>query len=308
MRSTSFSHDVLLYRGPGDLTRQAEPLVASARASGAAVLAAVPRCHADNVAILLGADTSDSVCETDGIARNPARLLELVDDALDSAQRSERPLVVLAEVVWPERTSAELDECWVHEVLVDAAYSRHDELRLVCAYDADALDPTTLDHACTHHSMVYRDGAPISNAGYRPQPVDRVLVHPLAPVPPGARRIRIGLEDLPDLRDDVRALARSYGVSERRIDDLVLATNELASNTVQHGGGDGQVEIWVRDGSIWCEVVDSGHLDDPFVGRRRPKSTDIGGRGVWIAHQVCDLVQVRSGPDGTRVRIRMAIT
>ena len=150
--------------------------------------------------------------------------------------------------------------------------------------------------------------SPISNAGYRPQPVGNVLVHPLAPVPPGARRIRVDLADLPDLRDDVRALARSYGVSERRIDDLVLATNELASNTVRHGGGDGRVEIWVRDGSIWCEVADSGRLDDPFVGRRRPKSTDIGGRGVWIAHQVCDLVQVRSGPDGTRVRIRMAIT
>jgi hypothetical protein len=27
-----------------------------------------------------------------------------------------------------------------------------------------------------------------------------------------------------------------------------------------------------------------------------------GGRGVWLAHQLCDLVQLRTAPSGTAVR------
>ena len=30
-----------------------------------------------------------------------------------------------------------------------------------------------------------------------------------------------------------------------------------------------------------------------------------GGRGVWMANQLCDLVQVRSSDDGTVVRLHM---
>jgi len=307
MRGASFHHDVLLYGGPGDLARQAAPLIAAARAAGAAFVAAVPRAHVDDVASLLGDDTSDTVTETDGIARNPGRLLEVWADALDGARRSGRPLVGIAEVVWPERTDAELEECWISEVLIEAAFAEGDDLHLVCAYDVATLDPATLDRACAHHATMFHEGTPWENDHYRPELPAAVLSHPLAPVPPGARRINVRLDDLPELREDVRALARSYGVSERRVDDLVLATNELASNTVRHGGSDGVVEIWIRDGSIWCEVNDSGRIDDPYVGRRRPATHDTGGRGVWIAHQVCDLVQVRSSSNGTRIRIRMAI-
>lgn len=307
MRSTSFHHDVLLYGGPGDLARQAAPLIHAARATGAAVVAAVPRASIDDVASLLGGDTSDTITETDGIARNPGRLLEVWSDALDDARRSGRPLVGLAEVVWPDRTDAELEECWIHEVLLGSAFDPGDDMRLVCAYDTSALEPATVDHACAHHASLVHDGIETPNHSYQPSAAASVLDRPLTAVPPGARRIHIRLDDLPDLRDDIRALARSYGVSERRVDDLVLATNELASNTVRHGGGDGTVELWVRDGSIWCQVSDSGHLDDPFVGRRRPATHDIGGRGVWIAHQVCDLVQVRSNGNGTRVRVRFAL-
>lgn len=308
MHSTSFHHDVLLYGGPGDLARQAAPLIAAARASGAAVLAAVPRAHLDDVATLLGDDSFDTITETDGIGRNPGRLLEIWADALDGARRSGRPLVGLAEVVWPDRTADELEECWIHEVLVGSAFTDGGDMRLVCAYDTSTLASATLDDACAHHPTVLHEGTPRANDNYRPTTPVSVLQRRMAPVPPGARRIKVNLECLPELRDDIRALARSYGISERRVDDLVLATNELASNTIRHGGGDGIVELWARHGSLWCEVSDSGHLADPFVGRLRPSADDIGGRGVWIAHQVCDLVQVRSDADGTRVRIRMSIS
>jgi hypothetical protein len=34
---------------------------------------------------------------------------------------------------------------------------------------------------------------------------------------------------------------------------------------------------------------------------------EIGGHGLWIANQVCDLVQLRSFADGCAVRIHMRL-
>jgi hypothetical protein len=44
-----------------------------------------------------------------------------------------------------------------------------------------------------------------------------------------------------------------------------------------------------------------------MVGRQRPLPEQVCGRGLWIANQLCDLVQIRSGDLGTQVRLRMAI-
>ena len=55
-----------------------------------------------------------------------------------------------------------------------------------------------------------------------------------------------------------------------------------------------------------CEVRDRGRLDQPLAGRasaraRRP----VGGWGLWLANQLCDLVQLRTLPDGNVVRLHL---
>ena len=54
------------------------------------------------------------------------------------------------------------------------------------------------------------------------------------------------------------------------------------------------------------EVEDGGTITDPLAGRRRPAPGSTSGFGLWLAHQVCDLVQVRSTADGTLVRLRVS--
>ncbi len=61
---------------------------------------------------------------------------------------------------------------------------------------------------------------------------------------------------------------------------------------------------WIDDDTIVCQVRDAGRFDDPFVGRRAPTGVGYSGRGLWIANQVCDLVQIRDVPDGSIVRLR----
>ena len=47
--------------------------------------------------------------------------------------------------------------------------------------------------------------------------------------------------------------------------------------------------------------------DPSRLGRHRPDPTEEGGRGLWIANQLCDDVDIASGAEGTRVRLRMAL-
>ena len=85
----------------------------------------------------------------------------------------------------------------------------------------------------------------------------------------------------------------------------MLAVAELAANSVRHGGGRGILRLWRENGSVICEIRDRGTIADPLAGRRAPTLEQLGGRGLWLANAVCDLVQVRTGPQGTAVRLHM---
>jgi anti-sigma regulatory factor (Ser/Thr protein kinase) len=82
-----------------------------------------------------------------------------------------------------------------------------------------------------------------------------------------------------------------------------MATNEIASNSVRHGGGGGILRIWKDDGSVICEVGDRGRITSPLVGRKRPDLAQESGYGIWLANQLCDLVQVRCFDKGSAVRL-----
>lgn len=98
--------------------------------------------------------------------------------------------------------------------------------------------------------------------------------------------------------------AIAAGLDPARAVDLVLVVNEVASNSLLHGGGSGTLRIWQEDGQLVCDVFDAGRFDWPLAGGQCPAPDQEGGRGLWLANQLCDLVQVRSLPGGTVVRLR----
>ena len=83
----------------------------------------------------------------------------------------------------------------------------------------------------------------------------------------------------------------------------MLAVNELATNSVRYGGGRGEMLLWREGRMLLCEIRDEGHITDPLVGRSRPTPEANNGRGLWLANQLCDLVQIRSSPQGSSVRV-----
>jgi anti-sigma regulatory factor (Ser/Thr protein kinase) len=97
-------------------------------------------------------------------------------------------------------------------------------------------------------------------------------------------------------------------LSPARTTDLVLAASELAANSVRHGGGHGTARFWREPGALVVEVADGGRVEQPLVGRVEPAPIQEGGRGLWMANQLCDLVRIRSAEAGTAVRLHMGLS
>jgi anti-sigma regulatory factor (Ser/Thr protein kinase) len=129
-----------------------------------------------------------------------------------------------------------------------------------------------------------------------------------APLPPPAvepTELRFTYGDLAGLRDFVARTAEHEGVDQERIGDLVLAVDELATNSLRYARGGGVLRTWRENGALLVEVADDGHIADPLAGRDCPGASEMSGRGLYLVNQVCDLVQLRSSPDGSVVRVHM---
>jgi len=46
---------------------------------------------------------------------------------------------------------------------------------------------------------------------------------------------------------------------------------------------------------------------DPLAGRRLQPADGVGGKGLWLVNQVCDLVQTRSRQGSTTIRLHMRL-
>ncbi len=113
------------------------------------------------------------------------------------------------------------------------------------------------------------------------------------------------LDALSAVRGLVARHAARAGLGDDRTADMLVAVNEIATNSVRHGGGRGVLRLWQEPGALICEVRDEGRIDDPLAGRQRPRAGQVGGYGLWLANQLCDLVQIRSLPTGSVVRLHM---
>lgn len=104
------------------------------------------------------------------------------------------------------------------------------------------------------------------------------------------------------LRHCVAARAGAAGLTGDRLDDFVVAVNELLTNAVRHGGGTGRLTLRSEDGAVVCEVSDEG-AGLEAVDPQRPAPDQPGGWGLWLVRELTDTCEIRTGPTGTAVRI-----
>ncbi|MEV4285088.1 ATP-binding protein [Nonomuraea bangladeshensis] len=118
-----------------------------------------------------------------------------------------------------------------------------------------------------------------------------------------ALRVVFARGHIASLRRTVAEHAAREGLAGPRLEDFVLAVNEITTNAVVHGGGCGTLRLWSHAGRLWCEVSDEGPGLPPGWTAARPPPTGLesGGRGLWLMRTLCDQVMIVSGPRGTTV-------
>jgi serine/threonine-protein kinase RsbW len=111
------------------------------------------------------------------------------------------------------------------------------------------------------------------------------------------------------VRHAVGRAAADAGLTGQRLEDFVLAVNEIVTNAVRHAGGGGALRLLVVGAALVCEVADKGDgiPPDRLDGRTLPPSSAVSGRGLWLARHLVDDVTVSSGDGGTLVRLRSAL-
>jgi anti-sigma regulatory factor (Ser/Thr protein kinase) len=302
-----FTHEALFYDGPDDFVAGTTPFIREGLDAGEPVLVVVGAAKVGALRDELGRDAARVTFGDMGqIGLNPARIipawLQFVADRL----RPGGSVRGIGEPIWAERSAAELVECQRHESLLNLAFDDGPAWRLMCPYDMDALPPEVLAEAARSHPFVQTRGRVHHSDVYRGLSAIAAPFADRLPDPPDdAHDVRFSAGTIGALRALIGHLATDAGFDDCRRDDLVLAVNELATNSVRYGGGEGRLLLWEEGQELVCEISDRGSIDDPMIGRIPPPVTTDGGRGLWLANQVCDLVQVRSPSTGSVVRLRL---
>jgi anti-sigma regulatory factor (Ser/Thr protein kinase) len=303
-----FSHEALFYAGSRDFAERVAAFVREGIEAGEPVLVMVT---ADKIGLLedeLGADAARvSFADMGEAGRNPGRIISAWGDYAAEHLAQGRRLRGVGEPIWADRSPDELVECQHHESLLNLAFDHANGFRLLCPYDLESLPADVLAEARRSHPLILDDAGLSESRGYRGV---EAVVPPgdsLRPPRSSSEEMRFQRTSLQEVRRFVSRRASAAGLDPERADDLVLCVNEAASNSVRHGGGEGVVRVWLDGDSLVCEVRDRGRIVEPLVGRNRPSPGSNGGHGLWLANQLCDLVQVRTRRSGTSVRLHMRL-
>jgi anti-sigma regulatory factor (Ser/Thr protein kinase) len=136
---------------------------------------------------------------------------------------------------------------------------------------------------------------------------DDVALLAIRPVPlAGGSLLQVPAEPrmLAPLRQTLRRWLREIDAAPPVANDILIACGEVCANVIQHAYGakeglleigldlsDGTAEVTVRDHGCW-----------------RPSSGIHGGHGLPLIRELMESVEVRSGPEGTVVRMRRRIS
>lgn len=67
------------------------------------------------------------------------------------------------------------------------------------------------------------------------------------------------------------------------------------------------MQVWQTQEEIICQVTDTSQITDPLAWYRPRSDELLGGHGLWLVNQVCDLVQARTSQAGTTARLHMRL-
>jgi hypothetical protein len=297
----SYRHEAFLCRDPADFTASMVAFVDDGLKAGEPVMVAVTPQHTRWLREALSRPDKVDFVDMAKLGRNPARIIPAWREFVTARSTPSHPVRGIGEPIWPDRHAEELLECQLHEALLNVAIDPETPLWLICPYDVGALSPAVVDEAHRSHPVIVESGIHRGSAHYAGRAhVDTLFAAELAR--PGARAreavfTNVTVDRLPGY---VKLELYVAGLTVDQAGHLAAATKRLAIDSLHRGSTQVTIRIWKETYALICEVTDDAHVTDPLTGRNPPAKEH---EGLWQANQASDLVQLRSTPAGTIIRI-----
>jgi anti-sigma regulatory factor (Ser/Thr protein kinase) len=177
----------------------------------------------------------------------------------------------------------------------------------ICLYDTREASGEIIDDVLALHPGLASPGAkhtpndrcmdPASFLGQRgdgeidPLEATEPDVVVLEPSPQAARRA-------------VAGVAGASGLSADEREGLLVAVSEVVTNAILHGRPPVRLEAWAALAQVLVAIHDRGSgPSDPYAGLLPPEGGGLGGRGLWIAHQMCRRITLSKTGPGFTVRL-----
>ena len=299
----SYRHECVMYRGEAGFVDAVAPFIRDGLARDEPVLVAIIESRLRALCAALGPDAERVLfADMAELGHNPARILPAWREF--AARRGGRPIRGVGEPIWAGRRAAELVECRFHEALLNVAVPPETPLWLICPYDTDALNGDVIGEARRSHPVVADPHADpdIEHLEYGGESLIRDMFAAALPDPIG----RTTTIDFDACRHQhighVQRAAEAAGLPADRAAGLAVAVDEV-SRTALCGGRVRADQAMGRSGcgDLRCSAATT--IDNPIVGRSAVVNPDRRERALRLATALCDLVRVRSRPEGSTVRL-----
>ncbi len=301
--STSFTHSAFLYDDPAQYAGFLVPFIHEGLERGESVAVAADRRR---TALLREALADDAPAvrflPADQWYVRPVRTIAGWAQMLRAAGAAGRPAARLVGEVDFHGD----DRSWVRfEAALNAALTGPGHL--VCPYDRSRLPRHLVDAARRTHHVVHDGGWHHSDEYVDPERFLAELAEPPFPV----HGEPVLTTPVGDTVVDLRALLRDRATTEGwlppdRVEILILAISEIATNGIRHGGHRRELRVWVDRDAVVCEVADDGpRPPGPLAGYLPPEPGAPGGMGLWLVGQTCDALSLRAAGGVTYARFAL---
>ncbi len=298
-----------MYRSAAEFVEFAAPFVSDGLAAGAEVFIAAAAPGVGALRDALGGEPPGvTLRDTAEWAPHPATRLRKFHQLITGRLAAGVPtLRLMGEPLWPTEPPAVQREWARYESVLNHVLAPF-PITLVCLYDGERLAPRLVADAGRTHPD-YADSAGTRPTGAFEQPAALLRRWTSPPSPPPARADTLPEPaSVTEARRFVIDAAVAAGVSAGLAGDLAIAASEVLTNAAVHGGGATLVATWTEGDRFLCQFDDAGPgLTDPFAGYEPPATDEIAGRGLWLARQLVDLVEIVPKEGGTMVKLHVPI-
>ncbi|WP_410614168.1 anti-sigma factor RsbA family regulatory protein [Amycolatopsis sp. lyj-109] len=302
-RDRGYDHAAVHYSGDDELLAVAVPFLEGGLAAGEPTVVSMEPERAELVRAALPPSARVEYLSIGDLYERPAAAIKsyrkLMAGFVDGGAAGIR--------VFGELPRTAIDSSWDwwarYESAVNHAYDEF-PLRGMCAYDTRTTPRHVLDDVARTHPFVATPGGHHPNTGYVDPPSFLADPRPMKPLPIEGTAPLAELTD-PRPADARRAVLATAPVDlpAAEVDDLVLAVSEIVDNALRYGRPPVRVRVWAGAGQMVVSVHDAGAgPGDPFAGLL-PADRSIGGRGLWIVHQICSQVTLHRDETGFTARL-----